>query len=96
MSVPLLLALSVEFGLGTADLLRIIGTAPARYKVYSIPKRNGGARVIAQPSRELKDIQRFILRTLYLNYPFTTRRPGMSMAVTSAKTRKCMSMPTIY
>jgi RNA-directed DNA polymerase len=69
MSVPLLLALSVEFGLGTADLLRIIGTAPARYKVYSIPKRNGGARVIAQPSRELKDIQRFILRDTLSKLP---------------------------
>jgi RNA-directed DNA polymerase len=43
------------------DLERIIATAPARYKVYTIPKRHGGHRIIAQPSRELKMIQRYIL-----------------------------------
>ncbi len=31
--------------------------APNRYKVYSIPKRNGGERIIAHPSRELKNFQ---------------------------------------
>lgn len=31
--------------------------APNRYKVYSIPKRNGGERIIAHPSRELKSFQ---------------------------------------
>jgi RNA-directed DNA polymerase len=69
MTASLLLALSVEFGLGTNDLLRIINTAPARYKVYSIPKRNGGIRIIAQPSRELKDIQRFVLRNTLSKLP---------------------------
>jgi RNA-directed DNA polymerase len=52
-----------HFGLGNSDLARIIETAPARYKVYQIPKRRGGMRTIAQPSRDLKSIQRFIVDT---------------------------------
>lgn len=65
MTTPLLQSLSIELGLGQYDLLRIILTAPLRYKVFQIPKRHGGMRTIAQPSKELKAIQRFILeRTL--------------------------------
>jgi RNA-directed DNA polymerase len=61
MTTNLLRELSAEFGLGSNDLLRIISTAPARYKIFQIPKRHGGWRTIAQPSRELKAIQRFVL-----------------------------------
>lgn len=39
-------------------------SAPYRYKVYTIPKRNSGRRVIAHPSRELKVYQRAILVVL--------------------------------
>jgi RNA-directed DNA polymerase len=53
--------LVVHFRVSPSDLLRIISTAPARYKQYTIPKRRGGIRVIAQPSRELKALQRYIL-----------------------------------
>lgn len=49
------------FRIGPTDLMRIISTAPARYKQYTIPKRHGGVRVIAQPSRELKALQRYVL-----------------------------------
>jgi len=54
--------MSAELGLGTSDIMRIVATAPRRYKVYTIPKRHGrGVRIIAQPSYELKFLQRFIL-----------------------------------
>jgi RNA-directed DNA polymerase len=53
--------LITHVGLGGKDIVRIIESAPARYKVYNIPKRKGGQRTIAQPSRELKLIQRFIV-----------------------------------
>lgn len=69
MTLPLLQELSAELGIGPADLLRIITTAPVRYKVYQIPKRRGGARTIAQPSRDLKLIQRFILRNKLVKFP---------------------------
>lgn len=57
----LLHAIALETGLGVPDVERIISTAPARYKQYPIPKRDGGFRLIAQPSRELKLLQRFLL-----------------------------------
>lgn len=41
-----------------------IFTAPYRYKVYPIPKRNGGFREIAQPSRALKFMQKIIISEL--------------------------------
>ncbi|MCW5684170.1 MAG: retron St85 family RNA-directed DNA polymerase [Pseudolabrys sp.] len=44
------------------DICRIISTAPRRYKIYTIPKRSGSEhRIIAQPARELKAIQRFLI-----------------------------------
>lgn len=56
-------------GLGRAELLKIIHTAPARYKVYAIPKRSGGERQIAQPSRPLKILQRIIVDSLLNELP---------------------------
>ena len=41
------------------DIESFLYTAPKRYKVYRIPKRKHGFRVIAQPSKELKDYQRY-------------------------------------
>jgi RNA-directed DNA polymerase len=57
----LLESISLETGLSISDVERIIRTAPARYKHYQIPKRHGGVRLIAQPSRELKVLQRYLL-----------------------------------
>lgn len=53
--------ISIATGLGSSDIWRIIGNAPRRYKVFSIPKRSGGERIIAQPSSELKAIQRSLI-----------------------------------
>ena len=58
-----------HLGLSYTDIARIIASAPARYKVYDIPKRNGGMRTIAQPARELKAIQRYILSTKLIGFP---------------------------
>jgi RNA-directed DNA polymerase len=38
--------------------------APLTYKVYSIPKRNGGKRVIAQPTPFVKKVQKGIVEVL--------------------------------
>lgn len=44
------------------DLLDIISTAPRRYKSYEVRKRRGaGTRTIAQPSPEVKLLQRIVL-----------------------------------
>ena len=55
----LLSMLSAETGLFEGDLLKIIRTAPRRYKTFLIPKRSGGMREIAQPAREVKLLQHF-------------------------------------
>lgn len=43
---------------------RFSQTAPNRYKVYSIPKRKSGRRIIAHPSKELKIYQRALISLL--------------------------------
>lgn len=68
--------LADHFGLSVSDMMRIVMTAPARYKVYEIPKRRGGTRVIAQPSRELKSIQRFIVDTRLSSLPIHASATG--------------------
>lgn len=59
----------VHTGMSGVDLLRIIETAPLRYKQYPIPKRSGGTRLIAQPSRELKLLQRFVAQHILEKLP---------------------------
>ena len=40
----------------------IVATAPYRYKVYKVPKKFGdGYRTIAQPAKEVKALQRFLV-----------------------------------
>ncbi|EAQ0837164.1 RNA-directed DNA polymerase, partial [Salmonella enterica] len=34
----------------------LLNEAPKKYKVYYIPKRGAGFRVIAQPTKELKNV----------------------------------------
>lgn len=52
------------------NLMRFSNTAPYRYKIYQIPKRNSNKkRTIAQPSRELKYIQKEIVNYLSCKLP---------------------------
>lgn len=47
------------------DIISFSSTAPHRYKVYEIPKRNSqGTRTIAHPSSELKFLQRALILKL--------------------------------
>jgi hypothetical protein len=62
----LLQELSVDLALPQSAVEAILRSAPTRYKIFQIPKRRGGIRLIAQPARELKDIQRLLLER-YLN-----------------------------
>jgi retron-type reverse transcriptase len=67
--MSLLAELTTHFGLSRTDLSLIIETAPARYKIYQIPKKRGGNRTIAHPSRELKAIQRYVLAEKLTEFP---------------------------
>jgi len=63
------LELALRTGLSTSDIARIASTAPKRYKTYPIAKRTGGVRTIAQPSRELKALQRVIVDLALSKFP---------------------------
>jgi RNA-directed DNA polymerase len=58
-----------ETGLAEGDLVRLIETAPKRYKLFDIPKRSGGIRTIAQPAREVKLLQRILIDKLLSTLP---------------------------
>lgn len=76
--------LAAETGLSLNDVRIIMISAPVRYKVYFIPKRNGEKREIAQPAREVKLLQRALMRTLLIRLPIhncaTAYRKGLSIA----------------
>jgi RNA-directed DNA polymerase len=62
--------LAEETGASFALVEAIIASAPFRYKTYEIPKRSGdGTRTIAQPSREVKRLQRVALERFLSELP---------------------------
>ncbi len=69
MSSPLVEALEAATGLGEAQILRLIIRSPHTYKVYSIPKKTGGDRVIAQPAKETKFLQRWLIANVFGTLP---------------------------
>lgn len=70
-------------GLSEHDVLKIVRNAPVRYKTYPIAKRDGGERIISQPARELKALQRILAAELLSDLPVhaaaTAYRPGISI-----------------
>ena len=53
-----------------SDLYKFIKTSPYRYKEYTIPKKNNkGVRLIAQPSKNLKHIQKIVLNEFLYDLP---------------------------
>jgi hypothetical protein len=68
-----------------SDIARIVQTAPHRYKLFTIKKRNGiDRRVIAQPARALKAMQRYViaakLNALPIHPIATAYRAGRGIA----------------
>ncbi|WLB53789.1 retron St85 family RNA-directed DNA polymerase [Bradyrhizobium japonicum] len=70
-------------GLSEHDVLTIVRNAPVRYKTYPILKRNGGERLISQPARELKALQRVLVENFLSQLPVhpaaTAYRAGVSI-----------------
>ena len=79
----LLRQMSSDFGMLVGHLQSIVRTAPIRYKVFYIPKRSGGLREVAQPAREVKAIQRWLMTRLEPMLPLhdaaTAYRAGASI-----------------
>ena len=71
-------------GLGPSEMRRLVESAPERYKEFEIPKRKGGVRKIAQPSREIKFLQRIFMREFLEALPIheaaTAYRKGFTLA----------------
>lgn len=76
--------LSQKLMISKYELSSFIRTAPYRYKVYAIPKRNNnGVRIIAQPTDVLKSMQKMALEGFLSNLPVhncaTAYRNGISI-----------------
>lgn len=56
-------------GISETHLNRLILRAPHSYKVYTIPKRSGGERTIAQPAKETKFIQNWLIENIFQKLP---------------------------
>jgi RNA-directed DNA polymerase len=87
--VGLLRDLAVALDRSESDIARIARTAPRRYKLFTIPKRSGAdRRVIAQPAREIKAMQRFVvaakLTPLRIHSIATAYRAGRNIADNAA------------
>lgn len=66
----LLLDMSKDLLIPFNRLYILINSAPHRYKVFNIPKRSGkGMRLIAQPAREIKRIQYWIIENIFPSLP---------------------------
>lgn len=65
MKLKLYRALFESLSITRNSLARFAETAPNRYKVYTIPKRTSGHRVIAHPSKELKNVQKHLTKILF-------------------------------
>jgi len=61
--------LTEHYSKSPKELFVFFVDAPRKYKVYEIPKRTSGTRIIAQPTPELKDYQRFIISILKDHLP---------------------------
>ena len=62
-------AMQEAFGVSEAQLLRLIARAPHAYKIYTIPKKSGGVRTIAQPAKETKFLQRWLIDNIFKTLP---------------------------
>lgn len=68
----LLATLAVETGLNIHDVRAIARNAPVRYKIFHIPKRSGGTRLISQPAREVKALQKALVSEVLRHQPVHT------------------------
>jgi RNA-directed DNA polymerase len=81
--------ISKSTGLSEFDVMRVILTAPNRYKEYTIDKRSGGKRLIAHPAAELKAIQRCVVERVLKDLPIhecaTAYEPKASIKKNASK-----------
>lgn len=81
LDMTLIERLALELKKSEDEITHFLQSAPKRYKVYTIPKRTSGHRVIAQPSKELKEYQRKFLeiQNLPIHESAMAYRKGVSI-----------------
>lgn len=84
-TTPLFQRLLAHSPFSEHELIVLIATAPSRYKVHYIDKRGGrGRREIAQPTKEIKFLQRMLVKhelaTLPIHDAAVAYRAGLSIA----------------
>lgn len=88
-SKDLITQMSSDLGMLPQHVSNIIRTAPIRYKIFYIPKKKGGIREVAQPAREVKAIQYWLIRKLESQLPIhsaaTAYHPGSSIKFNAAQ-----------
>lgn len=62
-------AICEQLSISENQLNRLILRAPHAYKVYTIPKKTGGHRTIAQPAKETKILQAWIIENILSKLP---------------------------
>lgn len=60
---------SESLAISNVDVIRLIVRAPHTYKKYEIEKKSGGKRLIAQPAKETKVIQRLLIDEVFSCLP---------------------------
>lgn len=88
--MKILESISLDLMIPEATLDHIIRSAPYRYKVFEIDKRDGKTkRTIAQPAKELKAIQYWVMEKVLSGFPIhgaaMAYRKGRSIATNAAK-----------
>lgn len=82
-------SLSSDLGLMQAHLNAIMRTAPLRYKAFQIEKKDGSLRWVAQPAKEVKAIQRWLVSKVLNELPVhectTAYRDGRSIRLNAAR-----------
>ena len=61
--------LCTELSASKQEISDFVFSAPKKYKIYTIPKRTSGKRVIAHPAKKLKQYQRALIARLELLLP---------------------------
>jgi retron-type reverse transcriptase len=90
MNQQLIDRMSDDLSIAKDHLDVLIRSAPYRYKVYEVPKHSGdGMRTIAQPAREIKRLQYWMIRNIF---PYFTVHPAAT-AYTKGKSIKDNAAP---
>jgi retron-type reverse transcriptase len=85
MTINLREEIQASLGITTEQLNRLILRSPYSYKIYDIAKRSGGVRTIAQPAKETKFIQHWLIENIFQKLPIhksaTAYAPGSSILI---------------